>query len=161
MRRVILIATASLGLAGCGSMPSMDFFRPSPQNVTVRLESAPPGADARTSLGPGCKTPCAVSVPVSENFTVSYALERFQPQTVAVKTTQIPGDFTTSASIVTDPNPVFAELQPIAPPKRVVRPHRKHIRKPPPAADAPAPDEPGAAAPPPAPPPPPPPPAQR
>ena len=133
MRRVLLIATASLGLAGCSSMPSMDFFKPTPQNVTVRLESKPPGADARTSLGPGCKTPCAVSVPVTENFSVSYTLERFEPQTVAVKTSTVSGDFTTPSTVVTDPNPVFAELQPIAPPKRAIVPHH-HKRAPKPAA---------------------------
>lgn len=132
MRRVIFIAAASVGLAGCGSM-SMDFFKPAPQNVTVRLESSPPGAEARTSLGPSCKTPCSVSVPVTENFSVSYALERFQPQTVAVKTAQVSGDFGSPSTVVTDPNPVFAELQPIAPVKKMTRPKP---RKPKPAAAA-------------------------
>jgi len=114
-------------------MPSMDFFKPTPQNVTVRLESSPPGADARTSLGPGCKTPCSVSVPVTENFSVSYTLDRFQPATIAVKTSQVSGDFGSPSTVVTDPNPVFAELQPIAPPKKMsTHPPRK--RKPKPAA---------------------------
>jgi len=108
----------------------MDFFKPTPQNVTVRLESSPIGADARTSLGPSCKTPCSVSVPVTDNFTVSYSLDKFQPQTVAVRTSQASGD------VLTDPNPVFAELQPVAPPKKMTRPVRK--RKPKPAAAAPA-----------------------
>jgi hypothetical protein len=116
---------------------SMDLFRPSPQNVNVRLESSPPGADARTSLGPSCKTPCSVSVPVTDNFTVSYALDRFQPQTVAVKTTQIPGDFTNPASVATDPNPVFAELQPAGPPPRAHKGMKpKRVKKPKPAAAA-------------------------
>lgn len=115
----------------------MDFFKPTPQNVTVRLESSPPGADARTSLGPSCKTPCSVSVPVTDNFTVSYALERFQPQTVAVKTSQVSGDFGSPSTVVTDPNPVFAELQPTTPPKKMAaRP--AHKRRPKPAAAAPA-----------------------
>ena len=30
-----------------------------------------------------------------------------------------PGDFTTPATVTTDPNPVFAELQPAVPPKPV------------------------------------------
>jgi hypothetical protein len=132
---------------------SMDLFRPSPQNVNVRLESSPPGADARTSLGPSCKTPCSVSVPVTDNFTVSYALDRFQPQTVAVKTTQIPGDFANPASVATDPNPVFAELQPNAPPpRRAVRPHHRRAPKPAPADAAPPPMDPNAPPPPPPPP---------
>jgi hypothetical protein len=115
----------------------MDFFKPTPQNVTVRLESKPSGADARTSLGPGCKTPCSVSVPVTENFSVSYTLERFEPQTVAVKTSTVSGDFASPSTVVTDPNPVFAELQPVAPPKRAA-PHPHHKRAPKPAAAAPA-----------------------
>ncbi len=114
----------------------MDLFKPTPQNVTVRLESSPVGADARTSLGPSCKTPCSVSVPVTDNFTVSYTLDKFQPQTVAVKTSQVSGDFGSSSTVLTDPNPVFAELQPVAPPKKMTRPVRK--KKPKPAAAAPA-----------------------
>lgn len=47
-----------------------------------------------------------------------------------------PGDFTTPASVTTDPNPVFAELQPAAPPKPVRKPHRP--KKPKPVAAAPA-----------------------
>lgn len=52
-----------------------------------------------------------------------------------------PGDFTTAASVTTDPNPVFAELQPAAPPKPVRKPHRPKKPKPPavgPAEAAPA-----------------------
>jgi hypothetical protein len=129
----------------------MDFFKPTPQNVTVRLESSPPGAEARTSLGPSCKTPCSVSVPVTENFSVSYALEKFQPQTVAVRTAQVSGDWSSPSTIVTDPNPVFAELQPIVPPKRAKPPaHTPKKRAPKPAAaPAGAPDDSGSAFPPP------------
>ncbi len=135
MRRVILIAAASITLAGCGSTSSLDFLKPTPPNVTVRLESVPPGADAKTSVGPGCKTPCAVSIPSTDNFTVTYSLDKYQPQTVAVTTAQVPGELGSPATVTTDPNPVFAELQPAAPPKRAVRHPRK---KPKPAAAAPA-----------------------
>jgi hypothetical protein len=110
----------------------MDFLKPTPPSVTVHLESVPPGADARTSVGPGCKTPCTVSLPAADNFTVSYTLDKYQPQTVAVTTAQVPGDLGTP-TVTTDPNPVFAELQPATPAKRVV----KHRRKPK-AAAAPA-----------------------
>jgi hypothetical protein len=134
MRPAILIAGASLavglGLAGCTSMPSMDFFKSTPPNVTVRLESVPPGADARTSIGPSCKTPCAVSVPLADNFSVSFTLDKYQPQTVQVQTVQQPGDYTNPTTIVTDPNPVYAELQPAAPLKRSVkRPPKKPAPK--------------------------------
>jgi hypothetical protein len=53
---------------------------------------------------------------------------------VPVNVIKNPGDWTTAATVTTDPNPVFAELQPEVPPKPVKkRPHR-----PKPAAAAPA-----------------------
>ena len=60
MRRVIAIAAAGLSVAGCSSF-STDYFKPTPPSLQIQLESVPPGADARTSLGPNCKTPCAVT----------------------------------------------------------------------------------------------------
>jgi hypothetical protein len=112
-------------------------FKSAPPIVQVQLESSPPGAEATTSLGPGCKTPCSVSVPAPDvPFTVSYALNKHLPVTVPVNVIKNPGDFSTPASITTDPNPVFAELQPAVPPKPVKKPHRP--KKPKPAAAAPA-----------------------
>src|SRR5271163_655853 len=119
MRRVVAIAVAGASLAGCSSMPSFswDYFKPTPPSVQVRLESTPPGADARTSLGPGCKTPCSVSVPAPDSgFSVTYTLARFQSATVPVQVIRNPGDFTSPATTVVDPNPVVAELQPMGPP---------------------------------------------
>jgi hypothetical protein len=138
MPRVIALASAAAGLlgtialAGCSAM-SWDMFKSAPPPLQVRLESTPPGADARTSLGPGCKTPCSVSVPAPDApFTVSFALPKHQPASVPVNVSRIPGDFTTPATVTTDPNPVFAELQPAVPPKPVRKPHRP--KKPKPAA---------------------------
>ncbi|UWU95846.1 hypothetical protein [Bradyrhizobium sp. CB1015] len=132
MRRVIAIALAGASLGGCSSM-SWDMFNSTPPPVQVRLESNPPGADATTSLGPGCKTPCSVSVPAPDApFTVAFALPKYQPTSLPVNLIKNPGDFTTPASITTDPNPVFAELQPAVPPKPVRKPHRP--KKPKPAA---------------------------
>lgn len=88
-------------------------------------------------MGPGCKTPCAVSLPATDNFTVSYTLDKHQPQTVAVTTATVPGDLGSAPTVTTDPNPVFAELQPATPPKRVVK-HRRKPRAAAPAAGAPA-----------------------
>lgn len=143
MRRVIAVALASLlgaiGLGGCSSM-SWDMFKSAPPAIQVRLESNPQGADATTSLGPGCKTPCSVSVPAPDApFTVAFALPKYQPASVPVDLIKNPGDFTTPASVTTDPNPVFAELQPAVPPKPVRKPHRS--KKPKPAAPAAAPAE--------------------
>jgi hypothetical protein len=119
---------------------SWDMFKSVPPTVQVRLESNPPGADATTSLGQGCKTPCSVSVPApAAPFTVAFALPRYQPASVPVNVIKNPGDFTTPASVTTDPNPVFAELQPATPSKPVRKPHRP--KKPKPAAPAAAPAE--------------------
>jgi hypothetical protein len=138
MRRGIAIALAAVSLGGCSAV-SWDMFKSAPPTVQVQLESNPTGADAKTSLGPGCKTPCSVSVPAPDApFTVSYALDKYQPASVPVNVIKTPGDLTTAASVSTDPNPVFAELQPAVPPKPVRKPLRP--KKPKPATAAAAPD---------------------
>jgi len=122
--------------------------------MQLQLESTPPGAEAKTSIGPGCKTPCSITVtPPEGGFTVSYTLNKFQPASVAVQVTKIPGDLLTSATIKVDPNPVVAQLQPATPPKpnKPMRP--KKPRKPqeaaaPAAAASPFPDAPGQPVPP-------------
>ena len=109
----------------------------------VQLESIPSGAEARTSAGPGCRTPCAVAVPAADaGFTVTYTLNRFQPPTVPVQVINNPGDFTTPASTTLDPNPVVAELKPAGPPPKARGPSRRGRRRPsrpPPAAGSPFP----------------------
>src|SRR3954469_23176214 len=122
MRRVfgIFLAGAALSalLAGCSSF-SLSSLAPAPPPIPVQLESVPPGADATTSVGPGCKTPCSVAVAAPDaGFTVTFALPRFQPVTVPVQVIPTPGDFATPASPTIDPNPVVAELRPAGPPPR-------------------------------------------
>ena len=140
MRRVIAIAVAGASLAGCSSF-SFDSLKPTPPQVQVQLDSTPPGADATTSLGPGCKTPCSVPVPAPDSgFSVTFALPKFQPVTIPFQVIRSPGDFSTPATVATDPNPVFAELKPSGPPPRAARkPMRPKKPKPPKAAEAPAP----------------------
>jgi hypothetical protein len=128
MRRVIAIAITGYSLAGCSSLPSLDAFKATPPMVQVQLDSVPPGADARTSLGPGCRTPCAVAISAPDSgFSVAYTLNRFQPATVPVQVIRIPGDFANPGSTTLDPNPVVAELQPAGPPPKAAR---KRILKP-------------------------------
>jgi hypothetical protein len=139
MRRVVVIAVAGLVLAGCSSF-SLDSFKSAPPTVTVQLESVPPGADARTSGGQGCKTPCSVSVPAAD-FTVTYTLNKFQTLTVPVQVVTTPGDITSPATTSVDPNPVVAELQPAVPlrkhPAKMMRPKKPKKPKAAPAGAAP------------------------
>lgn len=127
-------------MAGCSSF-SMDSFKMSPPKVPVQLESVPPGADAKTSLGPGCKTPCTVSVPAPDaGFSVTFTMDKYLPATIPVQVIRNSGDFNSSSSVLMDPSPVVAELQ-LAPgastPKAVkhMRPKKPKLPK---AAAAPA-----------------------
>ena len=140
MRRVIAIAVTGACLAGCSSF-SLDSFKSAPPRVKVALESAPPGADATTSLGPGCKTPCSVEIAAPDaGFSVTFAGPKFQPVTIPVQVIRNPGDSASPATTVIEPSPVFAELQPAAPPPKARKPMRPKKPKPPKAAAAPNPD---------------------
>jgi hypothetical protein len=135
----IAVAGASLAglLAGCSSF-SLDSFKPTPPPIQVQLESVPSGADATTSVGPGCKTPCSIAVAAPDaGFTVTFAMPRFQPVTVPVQVIRNPGDFTSPASTTIDPNPVVAELKPAGPPPRA-KSMRPKAKKPKAAAAVPA-----------------------
>jgi hypothetical protein len=128
MRRVIVIAVAGASVAGCSSF-SLDTFKSAPPTVQVQLDSVPPGADAQTSLGPACKTPCSVAVVAPEGgFSVTYTLGKFQPATISVQVIHNPADISTPASTMIDPNPVVAELQPAAPPPKAVPKAKKPKR---------------------------------
>jgi hypothetical protein len=126
MRHAFAIAVAGVSLAGCSSF-STDYFKPAPPTLQLQLESNPPGADARTSLGPGCKTPCAVRVtaPAEGALTVSYTLNRFEPVTIPVQVMGSAGNLLASGTQKFEPNPVVAELRPIGPPPK---PSRKMMR---------------------------------
>jgi hypothetical protein len=138
MHRAIAIAVAGASLAGCSSY-SLDSFKPTPPSIQLQLESVPSGADALTSIGPGCKTPCSVAVNAPDaGFTVTFNMPKFQPVTVPVQVQRNPGDL---LSPVINPNPVVAELKPAGPPPRAARkPMRPKKPKKPKGDAAPAPD---------------------
>ena len=122
--RVCAIASALLA-AGCSSWtPSFDFLS-SGANVSLAIESDPPGADARTSLGPTCRTPCMIPVPADRSFTVSYSLNGYVPQEIQVGPQTGGGGYDVAgaasegyatATPELAPNPVYAQLQPAPPP---------------------------------------------
>jgi hypothetical protein len=147
MRQFVVIALAGLALGGCSSLS--DTFRSTPPEVTVQLDSVPPGADALASTGQSCRTPCSVKVPPAD-FSVTFTMDKFQPATVPVQVVVTPGSFMSEGTTTVTPNPVTAQLQP-AKPVRKRTPVRKP-RKPKPAAAAPAAEAPAASSPFPAPP---------
>jgi len=142
--RVCGIGCALL-VAGCASWtPSWDWV-PSfsgGANVSLTIESDPPGADARTSLGPSCRTPCMIPVPADREFTVNYSLNGYLPQAVPVRprgggdpamdvAAGAPGGVSYAAQAELAPNPVYAQLQPAPPPapvrKKGGRPRPKQV----------------------------------
>lgn len=143
MRRVIVVSLAGIALSGCASfsIPGSGIFSSTPSPVTIQLESMPSGAEARTSSGPSCRTPCSLSVP-AEPMTVTFTMDKYQPQTVSLQPTKRvaanPNPDVQFESYVTDldPNPVFAQLELAAPPKRAKRPPKRPPAKRPPATSA-------------------------
>jgi len=150
MTRMIAVVTCGLGLAACGSwapsyplMPSFEAFQSKPATASLTIESDPPGAEARTSQGMTCRTPCTVTVPAASEFTVSYALNGYTPQTATVRPTTVT---TTTYSQegpalgpvpAFEPNPLFVELKPVGPAPKPPPPKPKK-KRPPATAAAPA-----------------------
>ena len=121
MSRVIAIAACGFILAACSmSMPSLDFFRSGPATEVLRIESEPPGADARTAEGQSCRTPCELTVPSTGEVAISFALQGYKPQTINVRAEAPPAASYAEAAPPTrmQPNPVYAELTPAAPPRQ-------------------------------------------
>ena len=130
MKGTIVIVASALMLAGCASWTPTDFIPSAPAggggSAGLRLESEPPGADARTSAGQSCRTPCALTLPAND-LTVTFTLPNFVPQTIPVRI-RPPGDPRTepgNARPRFDPDPVFAALEPAPPPPRKKRPAKK------------------------------------
>ena len=123
MIRVIAVLACGFGLAACSmSMPSLDFLKSSPATQTLRVESEPPGADARTTQGQSCRTPCELSVESAGELAVTFALNGYQPVTVPVQMEATPGaGYGEATPSRLQPNPVYAELQPVTP----ARPQKK------------------------------------
>lgn len=120
IRVFVLIASAAM-LGGCASswMPSTDWIPTgslgSPQPVSLRLESEPPGAEARTGAGQACRTPCTLALPPSGDVAVTFSLAGYKPEVVPVKVL-MPGDPRGDpdavSSVQFNPNPVVAALEP-------------------------------------------------
>ena len=140
MKRAIAFAICGLSLAGCSSMPGwmqFDAPRSTPAATTMQFESQPAGAEARTSTGQTCLTPCSVAVAADE-FTVTFTSPGYLPQTVPVRRSTGEEGRDPNAGLFDGPrlapNPVTVELTraaPVAPPRR-----RPSVKKPKPAVAA-------------------------
>ena len=126
-----VIAVMACGFMPCGfmlaacstTMPSLDFMKSAPQAESLAIESEPPGAEAKTSLGQNCRTPCQLSVQPGSEFSVTLSLSGYQPQTVSVR----PEAEGATAAPRLAPNPVHADLQAVAPPKKPVAKKKKLV----------------------------------
>jgi len=108
MSRVIAVTACGLMLAGCSAaMPSLDFLKSAPQSETLAIESEPAGAEAKTSLGQSCRTPCQIAVQPGSEFSVTLALSGYDAQTVSVRPEA------EGATPRLAPNPVQVTLQPV------------------------------------------------
>src|SRR5262249_14290751 len=86
MTRVIAVVAWGVPLAACsGSSLSLNFLRSAPSSEALRIESEPPGAEAKTSLGPSCRTPCELVVQSAGEFSVTLTLAGFRSQTISVR----------------------------------------------------------------------------
>src|SRR5262249_7712902 len=116
MRRVAIVIAGSLLAAGCSSFSPGDWL---PwfggAGYPLKLESDPPGAEARTSLGPGCRTPCTIAVPARDDFAVTFALAGYEAQTVPVSIVRSGGFGSDSTAVQFFPHPGEGALQPAAP----------------------------------------------
>jgi hypothetical protein len=133
--RTLAVLICSVGLASCGSvaMPGFDAFKPKPTTTLMLIQSTPPGAEARTSLGKTCRTPCTMLIGSGEDFTVGFALNGYLPQTLTVHSTMSEGGFMTAPSPVLNPASLFATLEPVTPQASPRKPSRQ---RPGPAAAA-------------------------
>jgi hypothetical protein len=113
MYRVLIVLSSGLALAACSSTPdwlSLDALKPAPAMDSITFDSSPPGAEAKTSTGQTCQTPCSLSVPAGAPFNVTFSLPGHAPETEKVELVAM-GD----GSNRLQPNPVTVELTTAAP----------------------------------------------
>src|SRR5215472_3645970 len=154
---VMALSAFGLALAGCSSGSVNGLFpgmaSSNPAKATIQLQSEPAGAQATTSLGSSCQTPCSLELAANSDLSVTFSLDGYQPQTIPVK--PVPGgpiEPGTYSTVALTPNPVLAQLEKVAPPAKTKPKQHKHVAaaKPkPPAAQS---TQPETAPPPPSPP---------
>jgi hypothetical protein len=112
MRGLCSIGVVALGVGGCAMIAG-------PPTTQIQINSEPPGAVAQLPNGQSCTTPCGLTVPRNEAFSVTFSKEGFQEQTVEVRPqTRSSGSLFGSPETELTPNPVYAKLEPASPPRR-------------------------------------------
>ena len=115
--RTFALVMCGFGLAACSSMPGFNAFKPKPTTTVLLIQSSPAGVDARSSLGGTCRTPCTMAIGAAGDFTIGFARDGYEPQTVTVHSTMSEGGYMTAASPDLDPNSVYVTLEPLPPTK--------------------------------------------
>jgi hypothetical protein len=134
MWRIQAVALAGLAAAACSttssgpSTPSsssssgyFDAFKSKPTMTVMLIQSNPGGAQAKTSFGKMCTTPCTMLIGETSDFTVTFTLARYVPQTVTVHATMGAAGWTTPASPVFDPPSLYPTLEKETPPPAAAR----------------------------------------
>jgi hypothetical protein len=123
---VRIAATASvMGFAVAGCSMGLPSFSATPPTSEIRVESDPPGAEARAVQGQTCFTPCVLAVP-TESQPIAINKAGYIPQTIQLAVRPPPEHlFWESPPPSLLPNPVQVVLQPALPP-----PPFEPIRKP-------------------------------
>lgn len=111
--RAVAFLTGGLSLGACSSatLPGFDSLTPKPTTTGLLIESSPASAEARSSLGATCRTPCTMQIGTAGDFTISFTLDGYVPQTVTVHSTMSKGDFMTAPAPLLNPAPVFVTLE--------------------------------------------------
>ena len=104
---------------------NLDVLKPAPIMDTVRFKSTPPGAEAKTSTGQTCRTPCALALPTNAPMTVTFTLNGYLPDSEDLD----PVSATTGVPEF-HPNPVQVELMPAPPPPKPVKKPARAKKKP-------------------------------
>ena len=95
---------------------NLDALKPAPMMDTVRFESEPPGAEAKTSNGQTCRTPCALALPANAPIAVTFTLNGYQPDSENIEPIA-----NSNGLPEFRPNPVQVELTPAPPPLKSVK----------------------------------------
>jgi hypothetical protein len=124
--RFLAVVIAGICLASCSSTstpspastststPSrgyFDAFKQKPESTVMLIESNPAGAQAKTSFGKTCTTPCTMLIGESTDFTVTFTLAGHVSQTLPVHATMKPAGWTEPPAPAFDPPSLFPTLE--------------------------------------------------